>query len=157
MEHAFSSVSCPFFVFQKVMGLIFLPGDKLYLSRPPMVIFNPSKIQSLVLLQCFVKANWLYCDWWTSERCLYIACFRIHVLAITRIQRPLWRYKAGWWANFFLIWPYFYYVNFYNASSHKNATISMQQNLAQADRVPYDGYDSVLSHTCPNSSLDCIT
>ena len=35
------------------------------------------------------------------------ANFRICVLAVLRFQRTVWRYKVGWRAEFFLIWPYF--------------------------------------------------
>ena len=42
-----------------------------------------------------------YRDWWTGERWLYNAWFRTSLLAITRFQWPVSRYKTGWRGNFF--------------------------------------------------------
>jgi hypothetical protein len=53
------------------------------------------------------------------------AHFRIRVLAVTQFQRILWRYKAEWRAEFFLISPYFYYATFLIASSHETASTAI--------------------------------
>jgi len=49
----------------------------------------------------FIDANWLYCDWWIGERCLYNADFSTSMLAVTWFQRPAWRFKTGSRVNFF--------------------------------------------------------
>ena len=38
---------------------------------------------------------------WTVERCLCNTNFRVHVLAFTRFQRPIWRCKIWWRAKLF--------------------------------------------------------
>ena len=71
---------------------------------------------------------------------LYYAKFRILVLAITRFQRPVWRIFKIYPSFFFIHLTSFisfnfcfisYYAVFYNARSHKNATISLYQHCTR--------------------------
>jgi hypothetical protein len=59
------------------------------------------------------------------ERCFCNDNFRIRMMAIsaTTVEIP------GWMTSrLFLIWPCIYYAVFYNASSHKKATIALYEN-----------------------------
>jgi len=57
--------------------------------------FVTAHVSQLRYHACFVDADWLQCDWWTGGRCLYKANFPTRVLAVTRFQRPAWRFKIG--------------------------------------------------------------
>jgi hypothetical protein len=52
------------------------------------------------------------------------------MLDITRFQRPLWRYKVGWWANIVLIGLYVYYAILFNKRSHTSRTDCTQKNVS---------------------------
>jgi len=76
-------------------------------SLRPTSILSSNSCQSFASRQlwyskCFSQANWLSRSWWMCGQCFYNANFCLRCLAITAFHQPVWKFKFGLRAKFFM-------------------------------------------------------